>query len=168
MTPRREQAIANALTLSRVPLAAAVAATLDRPVVAFALIAVAAATDAADGRVARHARRRGARGTAGDWLDPLCDKLFVSIVAVALGARTGAWGVLAVLGARELAMVALAPVAWRRRARLPWRANALGKAATDAQLAALAVLVIAPAYAWPVAALAGALGIAAVARYALG
>jgi phosphatidylglycerophosphate synthase len=166
VTGRGLRILANALTLSRLPLAAAVAASLATPALAAALVAVAAATDALDGTVARAARRRGDTATAGDWLDPLADKLFVATVAVALGARTGAWLALALLAIRDLAWLVAAPLALRWRARAPLRARPLGKATTVAQLAALAVLAVAPAYAVPAAAVAGALGVAAIVDYA--
>jgi cardiolipin synthase len=166
MTPRRLRWLANALTVVRLPLGAAVAATLAQPVIAAALVGVAAMTDALDGTVARAAQRRGDTSTAGDWLDPVADKLFVAIVAIALGVRTGAWSVIALIATRELLWAIALPMVWRRRGRLQLRAAALGKATTIAQLVAVIALIAAPELAmWPAGAAAG-LGALAIADYA--
>jgi cardiolipin synthase len=166
VSPAREQAVANAVTLARVPLAIAVALTLDRPAWALALAAAAALSDAADGRIARHAKARGSTSTAGDWLDPVADKVFVAIAATALAVHLGAWLVLALVAARELAMVALAPLAWRHRAHLPRRASTLGKVTTDAQFATIVALIVYAPAALPLAVATAALGLAATIGYA--
>jgi phosphatidylglycerophosphate synthase len=63
--------LAHALTLSRIPLALALWWTWGDPVWSVAIVAAAALTDTADGRVARWAQRRGARGPdIGGWLEP--------------------------------------------------------------------------------------------------
>ena len=47
----------------------------------FAVLGAAAVTDVLDGHLAR---RSGATSGVGSWLDPICDKLFVGAVLVAL------------------------------------------------------------------------------------
>ena len=178
--------LANALTLARVPLAACLVVVLDRPSAtlrvaahpgeagvcdrpawALAIVIAAALSDAADGSVARWARRHGSTSTAGDWLDPAADKLFIVTAVVAIAWRAGAWPIAALIGARELVLVplVLAYRLWPRR-RLHFKAAWVGKIATDVQLVAIGVLVALPAYALPFAIAAGALGLAAVADYA--
>lgn len=159
--------LAHALTLSRIPLAIAFWWVWDRPLVAAALIVLAALTDTLDGRVARWAQRRGSRGPdIGGWLDPAVDKLFVVGVCAALWARTHRLELIALVGAREIVLVPLIAIYLARRApHRPLRADFLGKAATVAQFIALCVIALAPAAALPAAAVAAALGLAAAAHY---
>jgi cardiolipin synthase len=166
MQARRALMLANALTLVRLPLALALACVIDRPAWALVIVAVAAATDAADGPLSRWARRHGAVGDAGAWLDPAADKVFVAIALVAVVARTGAWLPVLLIGARELVLVplALAYRLWPRRT-LRFQAGVVGKLATDAQLVAVGVLVAVPDHVLPFAIAAAAVGLAAVADY---
>lgn len=160
-------ALATVLTLVRVPLAACLVVVLDRPAWAVAVVVAAALSDAADGPVARWARRHGATSTAGDWLDPAADKVFVATAVIAIAWQAGAWVIAALIGARELVLVPLAFAYRLRRERaLHFKATWIGKFATDAQLVAVGVLVAFPAYALPFAIAAAALGLAAVADYA--
>jgi endonuclease/exonuclease/phosphatase family metal-dependent hydrolase/phosphatidylglycerophosphate synthase len=168
--------VAHALTGSRIAFAAAFWATYGNSGWSVAWVMLAAVSDALDGRVARRARRRAGvpehAPSIGDWLDPAADKLFVLIALAAIGAHTrDAWPVIGCLAARELVLVPLL-VAYAvtraiGRARVvELRARAVGKAATVAQLLAVASLV-APGSAaavarWPLAIAAGALGLAAV------
>ena len=161
---------AHALTLSRIPLALAVWWAWGHPAWSAAIIALAGLTDTADGRVARRARRRGARGPdIGGWLDPVVDKLFVAIVLAAIWVRSQIAypvAVIALVGARELVLVPLVALYLvRRRPHRPLHADALGKIATIAQLIALCVIALAPGYALPAAAIAAALGLAAAGHY---
>jgi len=76
--------LANALTLSRIPLAGLFWLTYGDRAWSFAILAVAAITDALDGTFARRARARTpCASTAGEWLDPLADKIFVIVVLAA-------------------------------------------------------------------------------------
>jgi phosphatidylglycerophosphate synthase len=162
--------LAHALTLSRIPLAVALAVAWGRPAWSVAIVLLAALTDTADGRVARRARRRGDRGPdIGGWLDPAVDKLFVAIVLAViwihapLAHRTA---VIGLIGARELVLVPLVAVylAWRRP-HVPLRADAFGKVATIAQFFALCVIALAPEHALPAAVVAGVLGLVAAGHY---
>ena len=162
--------LAHALTLSRIPLAALLWWTWGQPGPSVAVLAVAALTDTADGRVARWARRRGAGGPdIGGWLDPAVDKLFVAAVlaAVALHAPIAhRAAVIALIGARELMLVPLTALYLaRRRPHIALRAHAFGKIATIAQFIALCVIALAPDDALPAAVVAGALGLAATGHY---
>src|SRR5689334_15722067 len=78
--------LAHALTLSRIPLAVAFWLTYGDWRWSLALVVLAALTDAADGHVARRARRMsGDNGPSpGEWLDPLADKLFIILVLAAI------------------------------------------------------------------------------------
>ena len=158
---------ALALTLSRVPLALVLWWQWGDPVWSATLIALAAATDAADGRVARWAKRRGRTGPdIGGWLDPAADKLVVVIVLAALWCHTQDLVVIALVGARELVLVPLIAIYLTRRApRRALRADVLGKIATIAQFLALCVIALAPGYALPAACAAAVLGLAAAGHY---
>jgi cardiolipin synthase len=159
--------LAHALTLSRLPIAAGLVLAYGETMWAVILVVLAAATDAADGRVARWMRRRGSTGPdIGGWLDPLVDKIFVLVVLATIWAHTGDIAVMALIAARELVMAPLVIVyllAGRRPQKL--QAETAGKAATIAQFIACAVAIALPAYALPVAIGAGILGLAAVIDY---
>ncbi len=161
---------AHALTLARIPLAAALWFAYRTPWAIAAVVALAALSDALDGMVARRARRRiGVALDApspGDWLDPLADKLFVaSAIGVLVAHAPGLAPWLALLAARELLQLPLAiaygfsPALRARLGRL--RASPLGKAATVVELIGLGVIASAPAIAPPVAVISGVLGVAA-------
>lgn len=159
--------LAHALTLARLPLAAAVFAVYGDPLRAVAVIALAAATDAADGTVARWMQRRGhTRPAIGGWLDPLVDKLFVATVLAAIWIESGDALVIALIGARELVLVPLVALYLaRHRPVRELRADPIGKAATIAQFVAVAIAVAAPEAALPAAIAAAVLGVAAVGHY---
>lgn len=162
--------LAHALTLSRIPLALALWWAWGEPLWSVALLAVAALTDTADGRVARRARRRGDRSPdIGGWLDPTVDKLFVAVVLAAIWTQDRLADrtlVIALLGAREWVLVPLVAVYLaRRRPHAPLRADWLGKLATVAQFIALCVIALAPDAAVPAAAVAGGLGLVAAGHY---
>jgi phosphatidylglycerophosphate synthase len=163
--------LANALTLSRIPLAAAFCATYGRIGWSLAIIAVAAVTDALDGTFARRAHARGKHGTAGEWLDPLADKIFVAAALVTVVVHVpSALPLVLVTCARELVLGPL--IVWYRIVRstrpvVPhvFRADALGKATTIAQIVTVVALVAQSSLAMPLALTTGALGLAAVAHY---
>ena len=159
--------LAHILTLSRIPLAVALWWAWGDPAWWVGLVALAAATDAADGRVARSARRRGGAGPdIGGWLDPAVDKLFVAIVLAAVWRHTHQLGLIALIGARELVLVPLVAVYLARRVPHPaLRADGFGKVATVAQFIALCVIALAPRAALPAALVAAVLGLAAAGHY---
>src|SRR6185436_4450523 len=142
--------LAHGLTLSRVPLALALWWLWGDAAWSAALLALAAISDAADGMVARWAKRRGCPGPdIGGWLDPAVDKLFVVVVLAAIWTDTH-------LLALYLAF---------RRQRRELRADRLGKLATIAQFIALCVIALAPGRALPAAVVAAVLGLAAAGHY---
>jgi cardiolipin synthase len=166
--------LANALTLSRIPLAVVFWLTYGQPTTSLAIIGVAALTDALDGAVARMARsRREAQGlrssSIGEWLDPLADKVFVIGVLGAIQAHEPApWLVIALIAAREVVLIPLVAIyrlAVHGRAPHAFQARPIGKAATIAELAAIVALIINPQIAAPIAIVAAVLGLAAVLQY---
>lgn len=141
---------ADALSLSRIAFAAALWFAEPSPVGTLALMGASAASDVADGWLAR--RLRAGRppppgGGRGAWLDPVCDKAFVlSLVAtLALRVRPPLW-LLGLICAREIFVFAAFALSRTRAARrsplrITYTANLLGKATTGLQFAALALLV---------------------------
>jgi cardiolipin synthase len=168
--------LANLLTLTRIPLAIDFWVTYGDPEWSLIILAVAAVTDALDGRVARWAKARAARqgvrvSTAGEWLDPLADKFFVLMVlgAITVHEHTPLIVVTAIL-ARELVIVPLGVIYRlvlmnRPRVEHAFQADSIGKATTIAQLVAVAGLVAHARWAVPVAMAAGVLGIGAALHY---
>lgn len=174
-----EMWLANALTMSRIPIAVLFWLTYGDWRVSLALIGLAALTDAADGTVARWARRRtGDTGsTAGEWLDPVADKFFILVVLGAIQVHDPApWGLIALIVARELVLIPLAAIyrlvvhGRREHREHAFQAQALGKAATVAELFAIGALVardvVAPII-LPLAIAAAVLGLLAVVQYIL-
>ncbi|HEY1547798.1 MAG TPA: CDP-alcohol phosphatidyltransferase family protein [Kofleriaceae bacterium] len=159
--------LAHALTLLRIPIAIAVALEYGQTWPVVALIALAAATDAADGNLARFMQRRGhTKPAIGGWLDPLADKIFVVIVLAAIVVHTHDVVIVALIGARELLLLPLLAIYLAlRRDRSELKADAIGKLATIAQFIALAVAVALPRHALPGAIVAAVLGIASVVHY---
>lgn len=163
--------LANALTLSRIPLGVAFWATYGHRGWSTALVVLAALTDAIDGTVARRAQRRSgfSGASAGEWLDPMADKVFVILVLGAIQVHDPApWGLVALIAARELVLIPLV-AAYRLvapgRAPHAFKASPLGKAATVAELAAIAALILRSPAALPLAVATAALGLAAVISY---
>ena len=163
--------LAHALTLSRIPIAVVFWLTYGDWRWSLALVVLAALTDAADGNVARWARRRSGdtRPSIGEWLDPVADKLFIIIVLAAIQAHDPQpWWVLGLIVARELVLIPLAGVyrlVVHGRGKHAFKADALGKAATIAELAAVAVLIVRSSWIVPIAVIAAALGLVAVVHY---
>ncbi|MEI8254652.1 MAG: CDP-alcohol phosphatidyltransferase family protein [Deltaproteobacteria bacterium] len=161
---------ANLLSLARVPLGVAAIVMRAHPVAILALVAAAALSDVLDGRVAR---RAGGDHTVGAWLDPVCDKAFVLAVVIGIWIerRPPAWILLALM-ARDALIVPPVLVHFAthgRRARaLEFRARPLGKATTVVQfMVIVAVMLGRIVIAGPLAVLAGVLGVAAAADYAV-
>lgn len=171
--------VPNLLSLSRIPLGGvfwtALAQGPSKSIYPFAVLAAAAATDVLDGFLAR--RKHGANPPgAGAWLDPICDKLFVGAVIAALYVqRQVPLSMLALILTREILQLPMALVyrvvpslhAWLR---YDFRASWLGKAATVAQFLAVSALILEARsadrrFAYPLAVLAFALGLIALADY---
>ncbi len=105
---------------------------------AFGVFAVGAATDFVDGYLAR---RHAMKTPTGAWLDPLSDKLFVSVPAVVLAYQARfPWWAAAVIVARE---VAVAVLRWRLDARggVSMPASWTAKLKTVSQLSAVGVAI---------------------------
>ncbi|MEO8700110.1 MAG: CDP-alcohol phosphatidyltransferase family protein [Kofleriaceae bacterium] len=157
--------LAHALSLSRIPIAIGFWWAYGT-YWAVVLIALAALTDTLDGNVARAMKRRGARGPdIGGWLDPLVDKVFVTIVLVMLWLHTHDALVIVLIGARELLLLPLLAVYVLRRDHQELRADPYGKLATVAQFIALAVVLAVPTWALAAAGTAAVFGVIAVAHY---
>jgi cardiolipin synthase len=158
--PPRESflTVANLLSLSRLPLGAVFAWTLAAgpwsPWSSLIVLAMAGASDALDGWFARRAETRRLGGAAhdtpagmGSWLDPICDKLFVTTVLASIWLHfRPPLGWLALILARELAQLPLslfylAIPSLRRWLRYDFRASVSGKAATALQFCAIVALI---------------------------
>jgi phosphatidylglycerophosphate synthase len=162
---------ADLMSLVRIPLAIAFVATAAHLVPALLIVALAGLSDMLDGWLARRHRPAGDRGPhRGDWLDPLCDKIFVGAVmlGVSLVYRPPLSLAVLVLAREWLQILAMVPLrlAPRLRARrYNFRAHPIGKATTVAQFAtALAILFASPLM-WPLAIASAALGLVSVAVY---
>ena len=96
---------------------------------AVAVLAVSGITDWADGLIAR---RSGQVSRLGQILDPLVDRLTIAATLVGLALRTLIpWWLVALLVARDLALLCLVPLL-RRRGLTALPVHYLGKAATFA------------------------------------
>ncbi|HEY4059323.1 MAG TPA: CDP-alcohol phosphatidyltransferase family protein [Kofleriaceae bacterium] len=159
--------LAHALTLARLPLALALTQTFGDRAWSALIVVLAAATDAADGTVARAMKKRGSTGPdIGGWLDPVVDKIFVVIVLITIYVHTHDIALLALIAAREILMVPLMLVyVLRGRPVKTLHARPIGKVATIVQFFACAVAVVDIRYAWPLAIAAAVLGAAAIADY---
>lgn len=176
---------ADLLSLSRVGLAIVVWFLPRRPEAVLATMVVAALTDVVDGRVARHAfaaRTRQAAtqrtpdrpalahrpATTGDWLDPVCDKVFVvsAVCYLAVAYRLPLpW--LAVLALREILLVPIVAllVLTRPRGHVDLRAAPIGKVTTVLQFLALVALLWRHPAGVVLSIASGAAGLAAVVWY---
>lgn len=171
LTWRELGKLPNLLTLSRIPMAALIWVSPADPAWLLLLMVLAAVSDFLDGWLARRAGMP-AEGL-GAWLDPVCDKLFILsvLVAVWVTQRPPVWmGVIA--SVRELVLLPLLiarfAVPRLRRGDIPWRAMVLGKATTVAQFALFAAVLAGWEQAWPaLALLCGVLGVGAGAQYSL-
>lgn len=137
--------LANILTLTRLPLAAAGAYFLwrgEHAAVAIAFLAAAALTDVLDGLVARGLDQVTDFGKK---LDPVVDKVAVAGVGVVLVMRYDVpWWIFAAAVARDVAIVASAwLVISRREVVLP--ANFWGKAAAAVMVLYAVAVVLVPA-----------------------
>jgi CDP-diacylglycerol--glycerol-3-phosphate 3-phosphatidyltransferase len=153
----------NLISLTRVPLALAFV-LLHGTAVRIALLVAAAATDWLDGW---WARTRGPASSTGAILDPTTDKIFVT--SALLGFVTSgelSLPQLAVLLARDVFVTigVLALFAFRRPVRL--RARFPGKLLTNVQIAALLILLLAPAAAAALVAITGVISVWAILDYA--
>lgn len=176
--------VPNLLSLSRIPLGVVFWFTLGpTPTLAygaFAVMALAALTDVLDGYLARRQAAPAAGGSSaaaepgggtGAWLDPICDKLFVASVLVAIIVRRHPplWLVALILS-RELVQLPIGVLyrfwpAFHSWLRYDFRASPLGKGATVAQFTAIAALIVGHPWIRLFAFLSFVLGIAALVDY---
>jgi cardiolipin synthase len=156
----------------RIPLGVVFVLFAANPTVALGILVLAGVSDVLDGWAARRNRPPGDHSRhRGDWLDPLCDKLFVAAVllGVYLAHRPPLTLLLLVL-TRELLqttsmLVYQAVPSLRRGLRYNYRAHPLGKATTVLQfITATALLYDHPA-ARPLAIATAVVGAASVAVY---
>jgi cardiolipin synthase len=163
--------LAHVLTLSRIPIAVIFWLTYGNWRWSLGLVALAAATDALDGTIARRAKRRSGdtRPSIGEWLDPLADKTFIIVVLGAIQVHDPVpWALVALIVARELVLIPLAGIyrlVIHGRGEHAFQADPIGKAATIAELFAIAALVMRSSLVVPLAVVAGTLGLIAVGHY---
>ncbi len=156
------------LSLVRVPLGVAFVPLAGWPTAALAVLAVAAVSDMLDGWLAR---RKPQRLRWGEWLDPVCDKVFIIAVMAGLylSQHPPLQTLLPIL-TREIAIMILflihRLVPSLRGMRYDYRAHVLGKAATAAQFLAAAALLVAHPAARYLAALCALLGLLCAGVYA--
>jgi CDP-diacylglycerol--glycerol-3-phosphate 3-phosphatidyltransferase len=154
----------NAISIVRAIAVIPVVLLLDRPGAAgaaLAVFAVAAASDAIDGPLAR---RVGAVTRLGAFIDPLADKILLlgTLVALLGHGAVDAW-VVAVIVGREALATGLRGVAAGRGVSI--EASAYGKAKTVLQAVAVAGLLLTLAF--PTAEIAAAAGVALAGAVAL-
>ena len=143
MSRERLVTLPNAVSMSRLLLAAAFVAVRD-PVIRFSLLIIASATDFLDGWLAR---RRHATTKSGALIDPIADRLFVfTAVSVYLIEGAISVGAYFTLLARDIAtfigFLVARSVPWLRA--VVFRARLLGKVVTALQLLTLIAVIIAP------------------------
>lgn len=156
--------LANALTLSRIPLGFLF--WFSSGWTSAAIVLLAALTDVLDGNLARYlAKRKNVPlSPVGGWLDPLADKLFVVIVLIDI-ARSHPIDV-ALCGAREILLIPLLLVYVARGEKLDGLSAApIGKVTTVCQLLAIAGIAAGVPHIRLLAIATGALGVATVAYY---
>lgn len=152
----------NLISLLRLPLAAAFVVA-EGVAVRGAILAAGAASDYADGWLAR---RTGQRSRSGEVLDGVVDKIFVlaafgSFVAVG----TLAWWQLLILLARDIYVAVGVLIAFWIRVPVRIRSRWPGKIVTGIQIFAVLVLLVAPEWIGPVVAAAGIAGAVAILDY---
>jgi cardiolipin synthase (CMP-forming) len=134
----------NAVSLTRIFLAPVIAWAIwaDRSTLALAFFALAAATDFLDGFLARTAQ---ATTRLGVYLDPIADKILLSVVYIALGftGRVPLWFVAIVFG-RDLALIVASAIAMKVSSYNNYKPTIWGKISTFWQIVA-AVAAIASA-----------------------
>jgi phosphatidylglycerophosphate synthase len=162
---------ADYLSLVRIPLGVVFVMVARDPRLGFAVMVAAAISDVLDGWMARRHRAPDDHGRhRGDWLDPLCDKLFVAAVVIGIYVtRQPPLRLLVLLLAREImqtvaiVVLRLLPALHRAAHDYNFKAHPVGKATTVTQFLTAAALLtghpLATAAAWAAAAL-GALTVA--------
>jgi cardiolipin synthase (CMP-forming) len=134
----------NAVSLIRIALAPVIAWTIwaNHERWALAFFAIAAATDFLDGFLARTVRATTALGV---YLDPIADKILLSIVYLTLGftSRIPLWFVAIVFG-RDLALLIASAIAMRFSTYDNYRPTIWGKISTFWQIVAAVAAIASP------------------------
>jgi phosphatidylglycerophosphate synthase len=156
----------NSISLSRVVLALAFVLVSD-PRYRIALIAVAGFTDIIDGWLARHEK---SESTAGAFLDPLADRIFV-LVAISTYLIEGllTTGQYFIFLTRDLATAAgfvVAKVVPTLRPAV-FRARMLGKIVTVVQLVTLVAIIVVPELTNALVLTIGVLSVASIVDYTI-
>jgi phosphatidylglycerophosphate synthase len=156
----------NSISLSRVVLALAFVLVSD-PRYRIALIAVAGFTDVIDGWLARHEK---SESTAGAFLDPLADRIFV-LVAISTYLIEGllTTGQYFIFLTRDLATAAgfvVAKVVPTLRPAV-FRARMLGKIVTVVQLITLVAIIVVPELTKVLVLTIGVLSVASIVDYTI-
>lgn len=183
---------ADLLSLSRLPLGIIFLGFARSTSMGVAIIVVAAVTDVLDGWVARHVSAKATTKSTqvdfspspaptpvttqvdfprGDWLDPLCDKLFVGFVLAGLVWHFGAPPMLVTLlllrewlQLASISIYGLVP-RLRKNGRYNYRANNLGKATTVLQFLTVLVILLGNPAPWGLATGTAILGACSLATY---
>ena len=166
MSRERLVTLPNAVSMSRLLLAAAFVAMRD-PVVRGALLVVASATDFLDGWLAR---RRQSITRSGALIDPIADRVFVlTAVCVYLAEGAISTGAFFTLLSRDIAtfigFFVARSVPWLRA--VVFRARFLGKVVTALQLLTLVAVIVAPSMVPSLVLVVGAASAASIADYTL-
>ncbi len=170
--------LANVLSLSRVPLAGAFWLALHRqsgfPWGPLTVLGLAGITDILDGQFARLARPPPTSVSLpgrGAWLDPVCDKIFVGLVLVALFVeRSTAISLVMMIFTRELIQIPTAlgyrfiPF-FRQSIHYNFTATIMGKITTVLQFAAIISLLFNTPATFYLAFVSGLSGLLAVGDY---
>jgi len=163
--------VPNLLTLSRLPLAALIWLRPLDPVFVLGIMVLAGVTDVLDGWVERRRHPGRTIETAGAWLDPLCDKIFILsvITAIALARLLPLW-IVPLVALREIlqtlvAIAAKTVPALGKRLRFRFGANVLGKATTVSQFITIAAILLDKPGQVPLALATAGLGLIAVVVY---
>jgi phosphatidylglycerophosphate synthase len=138
----------NLLTLSRIPLAALVWLRPLDPVFVLGIMALAGITDILDGWIERRRHPGRTVESAGAWLDPLCDKVFIVsvLIAVTVAHDLPLW-IVPLIALREILQTMIVTARQvipdlKHRLRPRFRANVLGKLTTLAQFATIAAILL--------------------------
>ena len=135
----------NAVSLTRIFLAPFVAYAIwaNHEYIALALVALAAVTDFLDGFLAR---TRKDTTPLGVYLDPIADKILLTVIFIALGftGHVPIWYVAIVFG-RDLALIVASAIAMKVSSYNNYRPTIWGKISTFWQIAAAVAAIAAPA-----------------------
>jgi len=135
----------NAVSLTRILLAPFIAYAIwtSHEYIALLLVALAAVTDFLDGFLAR---TRKVTTPLGVYLDPIADKVLLTVIFIALGftRQVPLWYVCIVFG-RDLALIVASAIAMRFSSYNNYRPTIWGKISTFWQIAAAVTAIAAPA-----------------------